>query len=156
MNTVWSGGVAFSYFPAQSAQGQFGMVTISSDGSTVSTGDDFNNLKTEYGSVSFINSPSQSSAGTSSYPACPAESDVFAASTTLPPTPDLAACTCLEQHLSCQFTPSTSNYTAIVGELLDFGCSSLGQIGGSCDDIGGNGTSGVYGRISDCDPSKFI
>jgi len=153
MNTVWSGGVAFSYFPAESVQGQFGMVTISPDGSTVTTSDDFNNLKTEYGSVSFINSPSQSSAGASTYPSCPAESDVFAASTTLPPTPNLAACTCLENDLSCQFTPSTNNFTAIVGDLLDFGCSALGQVGGSCDDIGGNGTTGVYGRISDCDPT---
>jgi len=150
---VWSGGIAFSYFPATSAQGQFGMVTISSDGSTVTTSDDFNTLKTEYGLVSFINSPSQSSAGSGTYPACPAQTTDFLASTTLPPTPNDAACNCLESSLSCQFTPATNNYTAVVGELLDVGCSLLGQSGGSCVDIGGNGQTGVYGRISDCDPT---
>ncbi|PPQ67412.1 hypothetical protein CVT25_005991 [Psilocybe cyanescens] len=154
MNTVWSGGIAFSYFPATSAQGQFGMVTISSDSKTVTTSDDFDRLKTEYNSISFINSPSQSSAGSSTYPSCPAADSVFLASTTLPPTPNEAACNCLESALSCQFTPSTTNYTAIVGELLDFGCSLLGQEGSSaCNDVGGDGSKGVYGRISGCDPT---
>jgi 1,3-beta-glucanosyltransferase GAS1 len=31
MSDVWSGGLAFSYFPATSAAGQFGMVTISGE-----------------------------------------------------------------------------------------------------------------------------
>ncbi|KAH8120521.1 glycoside hydrolase family 72 protein [Phellopilus nigrolimitatus] len=34
MSPVWSGGLAFSYFPAESSDGEFGMVTISADGST--------------------------------------------------------------------------------------------------------------------------
>lgn len=75
------------------------------------------------------------------------------ASSTLPPTPNLAACTCLENNLSCQFTPTTSNYSAIVGSLLDYGCSLLGQAGGSCNPIAANGTTGVYGAVSACDPS---
>lgn len=153
MNTVWSGGIAFSYFPAESAAGQFGMVTISSDTKTVTTSDDFNNLKTQYGAVSFINSPSQSSVAAAAYPSCPASTDTFLASSTIPPTPNAAACNCLENALSCQFTAHTSNYTAVVGELLDVGCNLLGQAGGSCADIGGNGSTGVYGRISDCDPT---
>jgi hypothetical protein len=153
MNTVWSGGIAFSYFPAASAAGQFGMVTISQDTKTVTTSDDFNTLKTEYGLVSFINSPSQSSVTAAAYPSCAASSDTFLASATLPPTPDEAACNCLENALSCRFTPATNNYTAVVGDLLNVGCSLLGQSGGSCTDIGGNGSTGVYGRIADCDPS---
>lgn len=133
------------------------MVTISSDAKTVTTSDDFDKLKTEYNSISFINSPSQSSAGSSTYPSCPAADSVFLASTTIPPTPNEGACDCLEAALSCQFTPSTTNYTAIVGELLDFGCSLLGQVGSSaCNDIGGDGAKGVYGRISGCDPSMYI
>jgi len=150
MSPVWSGGVAFSYFPAASAQGQFGMVNISQDGSTVTTGDDFNNLKTQYGQVSPPNSPSS---GSSSYPACPSTSGTFNASDTLPPTPNEAACDCLESVLSCRFTPATSNYSVVVGELTNTACSLLGQQGGSCNDIGGNGVSGVYGRVADCDPT---
>lgn len=155
MTSVWSGGVAFSYFPAQSAQGQFGMVNISSDGSTVTTGDDFQNLKTQFGQISPANSPSPSSVSASTYPACPSENSTFDASTTLPPTPNEAACDCLRNTLGCLFTPATANYSVIVGELTDTACSLLGQQGGTCNDIGSNGTTGVYGRVSDCDPSMF-
>ncbi|CAA7259990.1 unnamed protein product [Cyclocybe aegerita] len=153
MNTVWSGGIAFSYFPAQSAAGQFGMVTISSDSRTVTTSDDFDRLRTQYGLVTFINSPSQSSVAAATYPTCPASTSTFLASSTLPPTPNEAACNCLESSLSCRFTPATSNYTTVVGELLNVGCSLLGQSGGSCTEIGGNGQTGVYGRLSGCDPT---
>ncbi|KAF9056443.1 glycoside hydrolase family 72 protein [Panaeolus papilionaceus] len=153
MTSVWSGGIAFSYFPAQSAQGQFGMVTISADNTTVTTGEDFDRLKTQYSQVTFIDSPSQSSAGSGSYPSCPASSSTFLASDKLPQTPNNAACNCLKNALSCQFTPQTNNYTAIVGDLINVGCSLLGQSGGSCQDIGGDGQTGVYGRVSDCDPT---
>jgi hypothetical protein len=153
MSDVWSGGVAFSYFPASSVQGQFGMVNISSDQSTVQTSDDFNRLKQHYTQVSPPNSPAQSSAGAATYPSCPTTNTTWVASNTLPPTPNLAACDCLESVLSCRFTPATTNYSVIVGDLLNVGCSLLGQQGGSCDDIGGNGQSGTYGRISGCDPT---
>jgi len=45
MAPVWSGGIAFSYFPATSDAGDFGIVNISADGSTVTTGTDYTNLK---------------------------------------------------------------------------------------------------------------
>jgi len=150
MSSDWSGGVAFSYFPAESAQGQFGMVNIS--GSTVTTGDDFNNLKAQYAQASPPNSPSAGSSS-SSYPACPSTSGTFNASDTLPPTPNEAACDCLENILGCRFTPATNNYSVIVGELTNTACSLLGQQGGSCNDIGGDGVAGVYGRVADCDPT---
>ncbi|KAF8641104.1 hypothetical protein AX17_000747 [Amanita inopinata Kibby_2008] len=153
MSSVWSGGIAFSYFPAQSAVGQFGVVNISQDGSTVTTSDDFERLKTQYGLVNPPQSPSVGDAQASSYPSCPTANNTFVASTSLPPTPNDAACNCLESTLSCRFTPATSNYSAIVGELLDTGCSLLGQQGGSCNDIGGDGAKGVYGRVADCDPT---
>ena len=151
--STWSGGIAFSYFPAESSQGQFGMVTISVDGSTVTTSSDFKSLQQEYSNVTFINSPLQSDAGTPTYPSCPAANSLFNASPTLPPTPNNAACSCLENNLSCQFTPATNNFTVIVGVLLDTACSLLGQKGGSCNDISSNGTTGVYGLVSGCDPS---
>ncbi|KAG1749607.1 carbohydrate-binding module family 43 protein/Glycoside hydrolase family 72 protein [Suillus paluster] len=156
MSPVWSGGVAFSYFPATSVQGQFGMVTISTDGKTVTTSSDFSNLQTQYTAASPPNSPVQSAAGAASYPSCPQQSSNMLASSTLPPTPNLAACQCLENNLSCQFTPTTSNYSAIVGSLLDYGCSLIGQSGGSCSAISANGTSGQYGAVSECDPTVML
>ncbi|CAL1696352.1 unnamed protein product [Somion occarium] len=155
MTDIWSGGLAFSYFPATSSQGQFGMITIGSDGS-VQTSDDFDRLKTQYGQLSPPNSPSQSSAGSTNFPSCPQQNSSFLASTTLPPTPNFAACACLESTLSCQFTPQTPNVSTIVGPLLDQACGLLGQSGGTCNDISGNATSGQYGPVSACDPSTKL
>lgn len=153
MSPVWSGGVAFSYFPSASAQGEYGIVSISPDGSTVTVNQNFDNLKSQYAQASPPNSPSQSAAGSTSYPSCPQQNSTMLASSKLPPTPNLAACTCLANNLSCQFTPTTSNYTAIVGSLLNYGCSLLGQAGSTCDPIAANGATGVYGAVSACDPS---
>ena len=153
---VWSGGVAFSYFPAKSDQGEFGMVTISSDGSTVTPNDDFDNLQTMYSQLSFVNDPTQSSAPSASYPSCPQQNSSFLASTTLPPTPSDSACQCLEANLSCQFNPQTSNTTAIIGPLLDTACSLLGTAGGSCSSISANGQTGQYGLASSCDPCEYV
>ena len=154
--TMWSGGIAFSYFPAQSAQGQFGMVTISTDESTVTTSSDFQSLEGEYSNVTFLNSPLESADGAPTYPACPANNSVFLASPTLPPTPNSNACSCVENNLSCLFTPVTNNVTAIVGVLLDNACSLLGGKGGTCNDISSNGATGVYGLMSGCDPSMCL
>lgn len=156
MSSVFSGGVAFSYLPAASAQGQFGIVNISSDGTTVTTTNDYNLLKAQYAQASGPNSPSQASAGSSTYSSCPPTSTAFVASVNLPPTPNESACNCLENTLSCRFTPATSNYTSIVGSLLDTACSLVGQKGASCTDIGSDGQAGTYGRLSGCDPSKLL
>ena len=86
MSNVWSGAVAFSYFPATSDQGQFGMVNIS--GNTVTTSDDFTRLANQYSNATGPNSPSQSSAGSTQFPTCPQQNSSFFASTTLPPTPN--------------------------------------------------------------------
>lgn len=150
MTDIWSGGIAFSYFPAQSAAGQFGMVNISSDGSTVTTSDDFNRLKTQYGQISPPNSPSAS--GTSAFPACPTQNSTWLASSALPPTPNDAVCSCLESTFACSFAPQTSNTSAIVGSLLDEACGLLGSNGGNCNAIAADGAAGTYGAVSFCDP----
>lgn len=155
MTDVWSGGVAFSYFPATSSQGQFGMVTISSDNTTVTVSDDFTRLQAQYGNVtSPPNTPS--APGSTTFPSCPAQNSTFLASTTLPPTPNDASCNCLEASLACTFAPKTSNTSAIVGPLLDLTCSLLGGAGGNCDGISANGSTGTYGAVSACSPGTFL
>lgn len=156
MSTAFSGGVGFSYLPAASAQGQFGMVTISPDGQTVTPSADYNLLKAQYAQASGPNSPSQANAGNANYPSCPTTNSAFVASVNLPPTPNDSACNCLENSLSCTFSPATASYSTIVGSLLDTACSLVGQKGGSCSDIGGDGQAGTYGRLSGCDPSKHL
>jgi hypothetical protein len=159
MSDVFSGGVAFNYFPAQSADGQFGMVTISGDGSSVQTSQDFSNLQAAYGKATGPTSPSKSDAGSTSYPSCAQSNTTFSASTTLPPTPNVDACNCLEKASPCQFKPKTNNetQTAIdIGSLLNYGCTTLGQNGLNCDDIAADGIAGKYGKASPCSPGMFI
>ncbi|KAF8344164.1 glycoside hydrolase family 72 protein [Cantharellus anzutake] len=150
MIDVWSGGLAFSYFPAF---GGFGMVNISSDAKTVIVSDDFNRLKSQYALVNFTDNPTKSNAGTTNYSQCPAETPNFLASTKLPDTPNTNLCDCVLKSFSCLFTPQTPNYTYIVGDLLNYGCSQLGSLGGSCDTIASNGETGVYGSLAECDPT---
>ncbi|KAI0762691.1 Glucanosyltransferase-domain-containing protein [Fomes fomentarius] len=154
MSDIWSGAVAFSYFPAQSNDGQFGVVTVNGD--TVTTSDDFDRLQDQYGKVTLPTTPSKSDAGNTQFPACPAQNSTWLASTTLPPTPNDAACKCLGSNLSCLFTPKTSDPRTIVGSLLDFACSDLGQVGGNCNEISADGGNGTYGRVAFCDPDTKL
>jgi hypothetical protein len=152
MTNVWSGGVAFSYFQAV---GNYGLVNISSDEATVQTGTDYANLKGEYALVTFTNTPTEAQAPPAAFPPYPTQNSSFLASPDLPPTPDDAICGCLvNTSFSCVFTPQTTNTSVILGQLLDFGCSSLGQMGANCDEIAGDGATGTYGDISFCDPCK--
>ncbi|KAB5594397.1 1,3-beta-glucanosyltransferase [Ceratobasidium theobromae] len=150
MTPTWSGGLAFSYFPAV---GGYGMVNISSDGSSVTTSDDFTRLRNVLSNITFINQPTQSSASQSSYPSCPSADSNFLASSTLPPTPNLSTCECVAKNsFSCVFSPTTSAGVSGVGQLLDYGCQLLGQNNANCNAISGNGQTGVYGALSACDP----
>ncbi|KAJ7699558.1 glycoside hydrolase family 72 protein [Mycena rosella] len=153
MTDVWSGGIAFSYFPAQSTNHEFGMATPSSDNTTVTTNADFDNLVAQYGKVSFVNSPTQASASASSFGACPSEGTSLEAAATLPPTPNKSACDCVASRLSCVFTPSTSDYTDVMGVLTGVVCGLLPNVTGNCDDISANGTTGTYGIVAMCDPT---
>ncbi|OXG33135.1 1,3-beta-glucanosyltransferase [Cryptococcus neoformans] len=151
VSDVFSGGVAFSYFPTSD---NYGMVTISGN-DTVTVSDDFTRLATQYNSTSPPNSPTKSSV-TANETDCPAESDSLLASSTLPPTPNESVCNCInENSLSCKVKQSSANSPEIVGALLDYACSLLGSTdsSASCDPIAGNGTSGTYGQLSFCSPA---
>lgn len=155
VTNVFSGGVAFSYFPT--ADG-YGMVTFTgSDGQTVQTTDDFTRLAAQLKNVtSPPNTPAQSTL-TVTDGTCPtAENATFQASTTLPPTPDESVCNCVYQNaLSCVVNAATARQPIVVGALLDYACSLLGSSGGgaSCTAIGGNGTTGTYGPLEYCSPA---
>lgn len=155
MTNVWSGGLAFSYFPVTSKGHNFGMAALSPDNKTITTNADFDNLAAKFNAVTFVNTPAKGSATAASLPGCPATSPpAWSVSTTLPPTPDDAACGCLANELSCVFQPPTPDYMVLVGKLIGIACGLVGQVGGSCDDISSNGVTGVYGRVAMCDPSK--
>ncbi|KAJ7476639.1 Glucanosyltransferase-domain-containing protein [Mycena latifolia] len=149
MTDIWSGGLAFNYFPTVDAQGlQYGMVEVSAD-NTVTPNADFHNLVSQYNLVSPPNSPPKTSVAASSFGTCPPASAGFAAATALPPTPNESECNCLASKLSCVFNPPAGDFTVLVGNLTGFVCGTPHI----CDDIAANGISGVYGHVAMCDPS---
>ncbi|KAG9105878.1 1,3-beta-glucanosyltransferase gas1 [Ceratobasidium sp. 392] len=161
MTSVWSGGVAFSYFVAQIPD--FELVTLSgANNETVTTNADFTRLQNAYTTAAPSNSPSESSATQLSYSNCPAQGDgttstgaatSWLGSTTLPPTPQQSVCDCLTNTaFSCTATRQTAQSPLILGALLDYGCSLLGQNGMSCDPLSENGATGTYGKYGFCDP----
>jgi len=157
MTDIWSGGLAFGYF--QSVQTGFGLVDISSDGSTVTPNQDFTNLQNQYSQVVFVNTPDQTTAGATAFPACAAPDGVnFLGSNNLPPTPDQAACDCaVNSAFSCVFSPQTSNVSAIEGTLFNFTCGQLGSLGlNSCDSLSASGATGTYGLLASCDPATQL
>ena len=117
VSDVFSGGVAFSYFPT--ADG-YGMTTISADGSSVQTSDDFTRLAAEYNSTTPPNTPTQSAAPAASTIGCPAENDTLLASSTLPPTPDESVCNCINENaFACLLKQASANEPIIVGSLTE-------------------------------------
>jgi hypothetical protein len=80
MAAVYSGGVAYSYFPTNDPV-SFGMATV--DGNTVTTTTDFTNLGQQYGDVTFPTTPAQGSGNTPTLPTCPSTSDNWLGSTSV-------------------------------------------------------------------------
>lgn len=75
---VYSGGVAFSYFPTNDAK-DFGITTLSGD--TVTTTVEFDNLVTALTNITtFINTPAKSAATQPAFSTCPPTSDAWTAS----------------------------------------------------------------------------
>ncbi|CAE6471303.1 unnamed protein product [Rhizoctonia solani] len=154
MTSVWSGGVAFSYFKAQIPD--FELVTLSgANNETVTPNADFTRLQNAYAAAAPSNSPAESSATQLAYSTCPATSDTWLASSNLPPTPQQSVCDCLTTSaFSCTATQKAAQSPLILGSLLDYGCSLLGQAGttDTCDAISENGATGTYGKYGFCDP----
>ncbi|CED84997.1 glycoside hydrolase family 72 protein [Phaffia rhodozyma] len=150
---VWSGGVAFSYFPDSQ---NYGLITLSNDNTSVVVSTEFTNLAARLSNITTSSTPTRASVSNAQAPACPTGISGFDASINLPNTPDESVCNCLEQSaFPCVRTDTAARLPTVVGALLDYGCSLLGSTdpgGASCDNIGANGTSGSYGEISFCSP----
>ncbi|KAJ7096582.1 1,3-beta-glucanosyltransferase [Mycena belliarum] len=154
MANTWSGGLAFSYFSAISRGHEFGMAAVSPDNTSITTNADFEILAAKFNNITFLNTPAQGSASSAKPSACPpTDMARWPVATTLPPTPDDAACGCLASALSCVFRPPRADYMVLVGELIGVACELAISSGGSCAEISSNGTSGAYGRLAMCDPT---
>jgi 1,3-beta-glucanosyltransferase GAS1 len=88
---------------------------------------------------------------TNSPAACPGTSNIWAASNSLPPTPDEATCQCMYASLSC--VPSSRLSVKAYGELFGNIC---GQPGKPCAGISGDVTSGIFGAYSMCNSTQQL
>ncbi|TXT13593.1 hypothetical protein VHUM_00960 [Vanrija humicola] len=150
VSDVFSGGIAFSYFPTSD---NYGMVTFGSDGTTVNS--DFTALGRAYSNATGPNSPAQSSQSNTALE-CPPVSPILAASTQLPPTPNEEVCNCINKDaLSCTAIPATANNPIKVGALINQACGLLAQTNStiSCNAIAGDGQTGTYGPLAMCSPN---
>lgn len=114
-------------------------------------------MSAEYNSTALPTTPTKAAAPAATTLACPASDANLLASSTLPPTPDEAACNCVRDNaFACSLDSTAADSPEIVGALLDYACSQLGQAaqaGANCDAIAGNGTSGSYGALAMCSPA---
>ncbi|KAG0337464.1 1,3-beta-glucanosyltransferase gas1 [Podila horticola] len=146
MTGSWSGGVVYEW---SQEENNYGLVHINQD-NTVEILADYNNLKAVLASVHPIGVTMDAFTEQRPASACPAITPAWQASTILPPTPSSSACECMMSSLGCAASDQASN-SASLGDLLNTVCGMT-----SCEDIGSNGKTGVYGKYSFCSPAQKL
>ncbi|CAK4032174.1 carbohydrate-binding module family 43 [Lecanosticta acicola] len=147
MDGVFSGGIVYLYFQETN---NYGLVSVS--GNSVSTLQDFSNLKTAIASASPTQVQSASYNPTNSPQACPSQNATFnARASPLPPTPDTGLCDCMYQSLGCVASPSVNQSS--YGDLFGYVCGLSGNL---CNGITANGTTGTYGQYSGCNSTEQL
>ncbi|KAF9981236.1 1,3-beta-glucanosyltransferase gas1, partial [Mortierella antarctica] len=147
MADTWSGGIVYEWTQEDN---NYGLVQIQPD-HTATLAPDYNNLKKALASLhpKGVNMDSFSEIKPPS--TCPANTPKWEPGNVLPYTPSTAACECMMQSLTCTASDQAMATTENVGEGLNTLCGMI-----SCDDIGANGKTGVYGKYSFCTPIQKL
>lgn len=125
---------------------KFGLVSVS--GNSVSELPDYSALASQLAMIKPSNTDAGSYNPTNSAAACPTSDASWSAATVLPPTPNKQLCDCMTASLSCAAKSDISSDTLTKTFALVCGYSN----GQYCKGIASNGTSGVYGAYSMCNP----
>lgn len=140
MSKVWSGGIAYEYFQHEN---NYGVVKENKDGS-VTPLEDFDTLSLRFAAnqAPKIKVKEKSFNTTLSLEKKCIRTDIWKASSILPPTPDRGKCECLQSTLSCITSPfEIYHEEGLFNEI----CSKV-----DCQDVLADGLSGIYGPFSDC------
>lgn len=140
MTDVWSGGIVYMYYETDNKYG-----LVSTDGSSVSTLSDFENLSSQMNSASpsGVNSASYTPS-TSVGRSCPTVGSDWNAASILPPSPNADLCACMYKTLEC--VPKSDITNKKIGETFGY----LGKSEGVMDGVSSNATTGTYGAYSMC------
>ncbi|KAK3677393.1 hypothetical protein LTR78_002931 [Recurvomyces mirabilis] len=147
MNGVWSGGIVYMYF--QEAN-DYGLVSVS--GNTVTTNQDFDNLKQQLSNVTVSGVAMASYSPTNSAAACPSQDAKWAAAATpLPPSPNQQLCSCMYNSLGCVVASGASAdaYGTLFGQVCGYG-------GSICAGISHNASTGTYGAYGMCNSTEQL
>lgn len=142
MTSSWSSGIVYEWSQEES---NYGLVQINQD-NTVQILADYNNLKAVLADVHPVGVTMDAFADQRPASTCPAITPAWQASTVLPPTPSSSTCECMMSSVSCVASVQVS-----LGDLLNTACGMP-----SCEDIGGNGKTGIYGKYSFCSPAQRL
>ncbi|KAI9245062.1 Glucanosyltransferase-domain-containing protein [Sporodiniella umbellata] len=147
MSDVWSGGIVYEWTQENN---RYGLVSVNDQGAAELL-PDYHHLQAQLARINprSVHMDQFNELRTES--ACPALTEHWKASVTLPPTPSDGACKCMVENLSCVasnkviLTARQMNDSASIGVQLDTMCGLV-----SCLDIGSNAETGDYGAFSFC------
>lgn len=143
MTNVWSGGIVYEWTEEAN---KYGLVKITNEIATILP--DYTNFQKAIAAVNPQGVNMDQFSSSRQPHQCPAMGLVWAASITLPPTPSAAMCQCMVSSLSC--VSSQTNATTL-GQQLGVVCGLV-----SCADVSVDGTRGIYGNYSFCNPQDKL
>ncbi|KAF4121867.1 X8 domain [Geosmithia morbida] len=145
MTGVFSGGLVYMYFQEDN---DYGVVEVKND--KVTKMKDFDALKKAHAAADPKGVTEDEYDGAHKRETCPAISKYWKANSVLPPTPDSELCECAVAASECGVAKGTDEEE--FGDVFAYICGNTDL----CHAINANGTTGVYGAYSMCNPSQQL
>ncbi|KAK3813402.1 MAG: Glucanosyltransferase-domain-containing protein [Benniella sp.] len=147
MTGSWSDGIAYEW---SQEENNYGLVKIQSD-NAVTLLPDYINLKAALAPLHPVGINMHAFHEQRPISTCPPNMPSWEASSVLPPTPSTFTCNCMMSSLSCVASDAALVSPGSLGGQLNTLCGMT-----SCNDIGTDGKTGVYGKYSFCTPVQKL
>lgn len=148
MTSVFSGGIVYEWFMGAN---NYGLVSLTNNGASVSPYPDFTSLRSQLASVSPTITQRSTYTASTSAPACPSvDASWQAKASPLPPTVNPQLCSCMAASLKCNIKSTDEKGYA---DVFNYICGSNENY---CSGIARNATTGTYGGYSGCDPKEQL
>ncbi|PQK10056.1 hypothetical protein BB8028_0002g03800 [Beauveria bassiana] len=148
MTDVLSGGIVYEYFEEEN---DYGLVKASDSDSTVTKLDDFDTLEKAMKAVDPQGVSMSSYNPSNKAASCPSVNSSWEAEgSTLPPTPNQAACECAANASTC--VPAANLDKSAYGAIFNYTCADASV----CSEINGDPSTGKYGVYSMCSDEQKL